>query len=222
MPNGGRKTREVVLERIRLANGVGPATTFAATPEMERERLPREYERRGSLDAEARTRLFAERMVDYNAGVEYTDEAGLRAMIASILRERGKRMIVVPAGFPREWLTEHVTLIEEKDFDAASVVETENVITTCTVAIAATGTVALQHGAGEGARRLTLLPDYHLCVVREGQIVETVPEAMAVLGKNPTRPTTTISGPSATADIEMTRIKGVHGPRFLDVVIVRE
>jgi L-lactate dehydrogenase complex protein LldG len=221
MASNGRKSREAVLERIRAANGDGPSSTFLPSPEAEWQGLPREYERRGQLDAAARTELFADRMADYNAGVYYTDEDGLRAMIASVLRERGKKTLVVPSGFPAEWVTEDVRVIEEKDFDTATVDDTENVITTCTVAIAATGTVVLQHGEGQGARRLSLLPDYHLCVVREGQIVETVPEAMDVLAENSTRPTTTISGPSATADIEMTRIKGVHGPRFLDVVIVK-
>lgn len=221
MSSNGRKTREMILDRIRVANGDGPATTFAPSPNAEWESLPREYDRRGALDAEARTALFAERMADYNAAVYYSDEDGLRATIADVLHERGKRTLVVPHGFPQEWLTEHVHVINESEFDSASVEDILNVITTCTVAIAATGTVVLQHGAGEGARRLSLLPDYHLCVVRESQIVETVPEVMDVVRVNATRPTTTISGPSATADIEMTRIKGVHGPRFLDVVIVR-
>jgi len=97
----------------------------------------------------------------------------------------------------------------------------DGIITTCTVAIAFTGTIVLTHGPGEGARRLTLVPDRHLCVVRAEQVVETVPEAFERIGAPAGRPVTFISGPSATADIEMTRIRGVHGPRFLDVVLVR-
>jgi L-lactate dehydrogenase complex protein LldG len=87
-------------------------------------------------------------------------------------------------------------------------------------AIAFTGTIILRHGAGEGTRALTLIPDYHLCVVFADQVVETVPEGFERLRGMETSPLTTISGPSATADIEMTRVKGVHGPRFLDVILV--
>jgi L-lactate dehydrogenase complex protein LldG len=222
--NKVRTTREVMLERIRLANGDGPVSTFADGPLLEWKNLPRAYQRVGTLEKAARTELFAERMTDYNAGVYYSEEVGLRDVIAQVLHERGKQAILMPNGFPREWIPEEVRVMKEADFanasfDSAEAEVIENVITGCTVAIAATGTVVLQHGAGEGVRMLSLLPDYHLCVVGEDQIVETVPEGLAKL--DPVRPTTTISGPSATADIEMTRIKGVHGPRFLDVVIVR-
>jgi L-lactate dehydrogenase complex protein LldG len=226
MPDKVRNTREIILDRIRIANGDGPATTFAPSPINEWRSLPREYRRAGTLDKAARTALFAERLEEYNAGVFHSDEAELKTTISSILRERGKKTILVPDGFQKEWIPEDVRVIDEhnsdeKDIEAAPATDTENVITTCIVAIAATGTVVLQHGAGEGMRLLSLLPDYHLCIVREKQIVETVPEAFDALAATATQPTTFISGPSATADIEMTRIKGVHGPRFLDVVIVK-
>ena len=97
----------------------------------------------------------------------------------------------------------------------------EGVVTASTVAIAETGTIVLQNVPGQGSRAPTLVPDYHLCVVRAMDVVETVPEAMARLEPTASLATTFVSGPSATADIEMTRIKGVHGPRFLDVILVR-
>lgn len=96
----------------------------------------------------------------------------------------------------------------------------DGVLTAATVAVAESGSIVLQHGAAEGRRALTLLPDYHLCVLFEHQLVETLAECFERLKGSATRPTTFISGPSATADIEMTRIKGVHGPRFLDVILV--
>jgi L-lactate dehydrogenase complex protein LldG len=95
----------------------------------------------------------------------------------------------------------------------------DGVMTGATVAIAETGTVVLQNTAGQGRRAVTLVPDYHLCVVQVKDVVETVPEAMERLKGSATLATTFVSGPSATADIEMTRIKGVHGPRFLDVIL---
>jgi L-lactate dehydrogenase complex protein LldG len=96
----------------------------------------------------------------------------------------------------------------------------DGVVTAATVGVAVSGSIVLQHGPAEGRRVLTLLPDYHLCVVEAAQVVETLPEAFARL--DPIRPVTFISGPSATADIEMTRIKGVHGPRFLDVLLIQD
>jgi L-lactate dehydrogenase complex protein LldG len=221
MADNARNTREIILSRIRAANGDTAATVFAPSPERDWQALPRAYQRKGELGSAERVQLFAERMEDYNASVSHSDEAGLRQAISDALNKRGKEIIVVPNGFPEEFLPLGVRVIHEAGFDTAASAERENVITLCTVAIAATGTVVLQHGAGEGERRLSLLPDYHLCIVRESQIEETVPEAMDVFANSATRPTTFISGPSATSDIEMTRIKGVHGPRFLDVIIVR-
>jgi L-lactate dehydrogenase complex protein LldG len=112
--------------------------------------------------------------------------------------------------------------VVDAGFDNAELNAFEGVLTLAMLAIAETGTVVLQNTAGQGRRAATLVPDYHCCIVQEADVVETVPEAMARLQATATLATTFVSGPSATADIEMTRIKGVHGPRFLDVILVAE
>jgi L-lactate dehydrogenase complex protein LldG len=129
---------------------------------------------------------------------------------------RNLSRIVVPDGFPAEWLPE-VDAVREP-VDTPTLDQVSAVITTCRVAIAETGTIVLDAGPGMGPRALTLVPDYHLVVVRAEQVVAGVPDAVAAL--DPTRPLTWISGPSATSDIELNRVEGVHGPRTLDVVLV--
>jgi L-lactate dehydrogenase complex protein LldG len=128
--------------------------------------------------------------------------------------------MVVPPGFPREWLPHGWEFVVDDGLSHQDLDRIDGVLTTCTVAIALTGTIVLQHSPGEGRRVLTLVPDYHLCVVEAEQIVETVPEGIRRLCALNPSVATTISGPSATADIEMTRIRGVHGPRTLDVILV--
>ncbi len=128
--------------------------------------------------------------------------------------------MAIPAGLPAAWLPETIPFTEADHLANLELDRFDGVLSACTVAIALTGTIVLQNVPGQGPRKLSLIPDYHLCVVYENQIVETVSEAFDRLGPTSTLPTTFVSGPSATADIEMTRIKGVHGPRFLDVLIV--
>jgi L-lactate dehydrogenase complex protein LldG len=147
---------------------------------------------------------------DYRAHVHRN--AGVDAVLAT----RNLRRIVVPTGFPDEWRPK-VQVVDEP-VDLATLDEVSAVVTTCRLAIAETGTIVLDHGAGMGARALTLVPDYHLLVVRRDQMVATVPDAVSAL--DPTRPLTWISGPSATSDIELNRVEGVHGPRTLDVLVV--
>jgi L-lactate dehydrogenase complex protein LldG len=142
--------------------------------------------------------------------------------IREILTAREKKSFVIPAGIPSDWLPQGFAFEEATNFDAYQLDRAEGVITGCTVAIAETGSIVLQNAAAQGPRILSLVPDYHLCVVFTDQVVATVPEAFDRLRATSTLPTTFISGPSATADIEMTRIKGVHGPRFLDVLLVDE
>jgi L-lactate dehydrogenase complex protein LldG len=128
--------------------------------------------------------------------------------------------MVIPAGLPAEWLPSGFEFVVDTGLSAVELDGFEGVMTGSTMAIAETGTVVLQNVVGQGRRALTLVPDYHLCVVRVEDVVETVPEAMERLAGTAEVATTFFSGPSATADIEMTRIKGVHGPRFLDVIVV--
>ena len=139
--------------------------------------------------------------------------------VRATLKDRGVRNLVAPDGLPDAWLTE-VNPLRDGDPPLGNDVldASDGALTTCALAIAQTGTIVLDGGPGMGRRALTLLPDYHLCVVRAEQIVGSVPEALARL--DPTRPLTFISGPSATVDIEMVRVRGVHGPRTLEVILV--
>ena len=209
------EARTAILDRIRSAAGGegNPADAYAS--------IPRGYLRTGGLDAEQRRRHLQERLRDYDAQVVETNTAGTAESIAGILRRHGQKQVIVAEGFPAEMLPPDLAFTLESKAGVRELDDCDGVITTCTVAIAFTGTIVLTHGRGEGARRLTLVPDRHLCVVRAEQIVETVPEAADRLAPLATHPMTWISGPSATADIEMTRIRGVHGPRFLNVVLVR-
>jgi len=165
--------------------------------------------------------LFAERVADYQATVHRVVAADLPRAIAEALARRRARRLVIPAGQPGAWLADAGDLerladdppLTHADLDAA-----DGVVTGCAVAIAETGTIVLDAGDGQGRRALSLLPDYHLCVVPADRIVGTVAEALERL--DPRRPLTWISGPSATSDIELQRVEGVHGPRTLEVVIV--
>lgn len=220
MPDGRAAidAREAILGRIRSGvageqAGAGAAAEYAA--------VPRAYIRRGLLDPEARLHLFLERLRDYDTHVVETNVASLPSTVAAVLREHKQKKVVAADGLPPEILPRDFAFIHEHAAGLDELNACDGIVTVCTVAIAFTGSIILTHGPGEGARRLTLVPDRHLCVVRAEQVVETVPEAMDRLAAFATHPLTFISGPSATADIEMTRIRGVHGPRFLDVVLVR-
>jgi L-lactate dehydrogenase complex protein LldG len=208
-------SRTVILERIRSA--VGKQTDAAADYGA----IPRQYVRTGSLDAAGRMRMLEERLRDYDANVVEAEASSLPGTIVSILQGHGQKKVVAADGIADGILPEDFPLIAERAASVEDLDACDGIVTLCSVAIAFTGSIVLTHGAGEGARRLTLVPDRHLCVVRAEQIVETVPEAIDRIGARKTEPLTFISGPSATADIELTRIRGVHGPRFLDVILVR-
>ncbi len=201
--------RDVVLARVRAALRDAPAV-----PEV-----PRDYLVRGHLDVPAVVELFAERVDDYRATVHRCGPDGLAEAVAAALGPA--RKVVVPADLDRSWLSalaDGTTLVvDDPPIPTAALDEVDAVVTGAAVAIAETGTIALDAGAGQGRRAITLVPDVHVCVVREGQIVQTVPEGLARLVA--TRPLTLVSGPSATSDIELDRVEGVHGPRTLHVVV---
>jgi L-lactate dehydrogenase complex protein LldG len=214
--------REEVLRRIRAAIGDSPVAD-AAGISAEWEALPRDYKRTASLEHEAILGMLEERLRDYDASVVRVETGEIGKVIARILTERGLRRLVVPAGLADalgEPLPEGFDFVADDGFTAAQLDGFEGVVTASTLAIAETGTIVLQNVPGQGRRAPTLVPDYHLCIVRARDVVETVPEAMARLAATASLATTFVSGPSATADIEMTRIKGVHGPRFLDVILI--
>lgn len=178
--------------------------------------VPRTY--RHSRDLGDLVAVAAERIADYRATVHLVPAEELVARIGAVLAERVAHHMLAPAGLPQDWRVDGVTwLVDEPPLSVAELDRAGGVLTGCALVIAETGTIVLDAGPDQGRRVLTLIPDYHLCVVRADQIVGTVPEAIARL--DPVRPITFVSGPSATSDIEFNRVEGVHGPRTLDVLI---
>jgi L-lactate dehydrogenase complex protein LldG len=218
MVAGAMSAREEILARVRAA--LGESRGLAVE-------VPREYDDRlGGTSAWNRAdviALFTERVADYRATVRHVTGDELGTAIAASLWGREAKRIVVPGDLPYGWLSELEGVHAVADagtLDAASLDGVDGVVTGCAVAIAQTGTIVLDGGRAQGRRALTLVPDYHLCVVHVDQIVGTVPEAVRRL--DPYRPLTWISGPSATSDIELNRVEGVHGPRTLEVLVVED
>ncbi|MFE5880636.1 LutC/YkgG family protein [Streptomyces hydrogenans] len=208
-------SRENVLGRIRAA-----LTDVPGTERPQDVPVPRAY-RRSHAEGDA-LGLFAERVADYRATVVRADVKEAAEAIGRALTGRGMTRAAVPDGFPPQWLPDGAWtwLRDTPPLSVAELDQAGAVVTTAALGIAVTGTLVLDAGPGQGRRALTLLPDYHLCVVRADQIVGDVPEALALL--DPSRPLTFVSGPSATSDIELDRVEGVHGPRTLDVIILTE
>lgn len=206
-----------ILRRIRKAKG---GTSDALAAQTGWSHVAREYRRNAVLEPEAVLELLEDRLRDYDAHVVRANRGNVADEVAKVLTSRGKRRIVVPVGIAAEWLPSNIEFVCDENMTAGELDDFDGVMTSSTVAIAETGTVILQNVAGQGRRAVTLVPDYHLCLVNAADVVETVPEAMDRLRRTAELATTFFSGPSATADIEMTRIKGVHGPRHLDVILV--
>ena len=213
----GTKSRQKILERIRQGTGetAEPVEALAA----EHAALPRSYVRRGGLNARQRVERMVERLREYDADVTECAPRELPAVIEARLAASGRRTFVAPAGVPAEWLAKSVDWKIDHQLAMDEIEKADGVVTAAFCGVAESGTIVLHHGAAEGRRVLSLLPDWHLCVLRASQVVETLPEYFGRCQRVPAL-VTWISGPSATADIEMTRIKGVHGPRFLDVILV--
>jgi L-lactate dehydrogenase complex protein LldG len=205
--------RDEILRRIRTALADVPAAEVA-----EEVAVPREYRRRHH--DRGLTDLFAERVADYRAVVARVTEAKLPAAVAAALA--GRPRLVVPDGVPDTWLSAlpaGVELLRDTPpLDHGTLDKAGAVLTGCAVGVAETGTIVLDAGPTQGRRALSLLPDFHLCVVRLDQVVADWPDALAAL--DPSRPLTLISGPSATSDIELNRVEGVHGPRTLHVLLL--
>jgi L-lactate dehydrogenase complex protein LldG len=207
----GGGARAAVLDAIRAALADAP------TPED----VPRDYDL-GLAPGTDAVALFVDRVGHYRATVRRATPADLATTIGAVLAEYRVARLVVPAGVPEAWLAAAAVKpvgddppLQHRELDAL-----DGVLTTCAIAIAETGTIVLDGGAGQGRRVLSLLPDLHVCVVPVDRIVGSVPEALARL--DPHRPLTWISGPSATSDIELQRVEGVHGPRRLEVVVLDE
>jgi L-lactate dehydrogenase complex protein LldG len=229
-------SRDEILARIRAAVGDRPGSGADATYQD----LPRRY-LRAHHDQDI-VALFAARAADYRAVVERRPEAEVPAAVARALSDRVKTQkpqqsqeanepqktpkpqesleagFVVPDGFPAEWIPDGVTVVrDDPPLSAAQLDQLAGVVTGCAVAIAETGTIVLDHGPAQGRRALTLVPDFHLVIVRADQVAADLPDAFGRL--DPARPQTLISGPSATSDIELTRVEGVHGPRTLHILL---
>lgn len=159
-------------------------------------------------------------MADYRTDVQRCSAESVASVIAERLTLRGLTSVVVPDGFPEAWLGSVAASVQlhRPPLDAESLDAIGGVVTTAACGVALTGTIVLDHGPGQGERALTLVPDYHLIVIEAAQVVAGVPDAIARL--DPSEPLTWISGPSATSDIELDRIEGVHGPRHLEVLLV--
>ena len=205
--------REEVLARI------GAAIKGAVSPAP-----ARAYRRADATDAERRVALFCSRVADYRADVLRIGVGEIPAAVAAICEERDARRIAVPPALPEEWRPSSVSLVEDHGLTPRYLDRLDGALTGCTVAIAETGTIVLTSGAHEGRRALTLVPDLHICIVQERQISMLLPEAferLAELGLA-AHPITFVSGPSATSDIELDRVEGVHGPRKLHVLVAKE
>ncbi|WP_285761600.1 LutC/YkgG family protein [Nocardiopsis ansamitocini] len=162
--------------------------------------------------------LLVDRLTDYRAVVHRVPAAEVAEAVAQALKRRGVRRIVVPPDLPTRWTAaSSVVAVADEALAVAELDGVDGVVTGCALAVAETGTIVLDAGVAQGRRAISLVPDYHLCVVRADQVVGDVPDAVALL--DPGRPLTWISGPSATSDIELDRVEGVHGPRTLEVVI---
>ncbi|WP_416982072.1 LutC/YkgG family protein [Streptomyces sp. T028] len=206
-------SRERILGRVRRALADAPQDD---TP-IERGYLHTHTD----LGAEATVELLAENLADYRALVHRCSEDELPSVIGRLLAERGAKSVLVPPGLDAGWLA--ATEADRVEDTAASTAyeldRVDSVVTACAVAIAETGTIVLDGSPDQGRRRITLVPDHHVCVVRvPDQVVSSVPQALERL--DPARPLTWISGPSATSDIELDRVEGVHGPRTLEVILV--
>ena len=201
--------RAEVLRRIRLALST-PSTDDAADVT---------YRQHGDVTGVALLDLLASRLSDYRALVRRATPLTVAAEVSAALAQRGVRTVVVPPGLDVP-LPAFAEVTVDDGLSAAELDTFDGVVTAAAVAIGETGTIVLDGAPNQGRRAISLVPDYHLCIVTSGQVVHLVPEAIQRLAGSAGRPLTWISGPSATSDIELERVEGVHGPRTLEVILV--
>lgn len=206
-------TRQLILDRVRAA-----IAEISSEPEPNAHNT---YIRRGKLDRHTCLALMIERLHEYNAEVVECTPGDLPRCIEDTLRASGHHTFLAPPGLPSAWRASGFNWKVDANLNYAEIEACDGVVTASFAGVADSGTIVLHHSSSEGRRVLTLLPDWHLCILRTSQVVETLPEYFDRCPQPPAL-ATYISGPSATADIEMTRIKGVHGPRFLHVLLVHD
>jgi L-lactate dehydrogenase complex protein LldG len=212
-PRDGGDAREAILARIQTALKDRPNP-----PD-----IPRTYRRSTTDDRATVIARFSERVGEYKASVRSASPAELNQVLHELCHEAGAERLAIPEDLPTEWRPERLELIEDAGLKAEDLDTLDGALTASAVAIAETGTIVLTGGGeGQGRRALSLVPDYNLCIVDADAIVATVPEAIERLepAMKQGRPITFIAGPSATSDIELNRVEGVHGPRTLHVVVV--
>ena len=214
-PGGG--ARADILHRIRSA------LAGAAPPD-----IPRNYRTEDERGRDEIVKVFAERVAEYRATVHRVAESEVAETVGRIASEAGARRIGIPADFPEEWRPKDVggeeaglELVEDSSLSVPELDDLDGALTACALGIAEVGAFVLDGGEGQGRRALSLVPDLHICVVREDQVVGLVPEAVRKLEESVKsgRPLTFVAGPSATSDIELDRVEGVHGPRVLHVIV---
>ncbi|MBA2240022.1 MAG: LUD domain-containing protein [Solirubrobacterales bacterium] len=206
--------RRVILERIELALG--------SEAGKERVEVPRAYSTSSELSASEALERFVERVADYEAGVHRVAGDAVAATVAELCERHDARRLAIPAELDPRWVPSSIEVVVDERLPNAELDALDGALTGCALAIAETGTIALDAGPRSGRRALTLVPDLHICVIEAAQIGASVPEGIAGLAEAASdgRPITFVSGPSATSDIELSRVEGVHGPRRLEVVVV--
>ena len=211
--------REEILARVRTATRDVPEAEGAQDVTV-----ARSYRRRHEASRVELVELFAERLADYRATVHKVGRASVADVLSEVCAAGGAARLVAPVDLPDDWTpSDGVEVVLDEGLSHEQLDRVDGVISGCALAIAETGTIVLDGGARQGRRAISLLPDYHLCVVEADQVVGGMPEAVALLAdsvRSAGRPVTFISGPSATSDIELERVEGVHGPRTLEVLIV--
>jgi L-lactate dehydrogenase complex protein LldG len=211
--------RSAILSAIRSANG---HATDLSGAEVEYVQIPRTYNQQSSLSHEEAQALLTERLIDYNADVVACTVDEIPSAIRNALQHHNAHSILIPEDLPAHLLPDGFEVTVDRNLSPAELNRFGAAVTLGAIAIAETGTIVLEGISGQGRRATTLVPDVHICVLDAANIVTNVPEAFARLTSAATLPLTFFSGPSATADIEMTRIKGVHGPRHLHILLLQQ